>query len=650
MDILGRGDVLDEVARRLGEARLTTVAGPGGIGKTTIARAVARSDADHFPDGVHWVDLTVVDDGAEVGPAFAGQLGFGSFQALLDSPADRPALVVVDNCAHVLDAAADAIESILESCEATVVLATSRSPLGVPGESLIVLGPLQLPGADGDDRSSPAVQLFLKRARDAGATVPDTGIEAVGRLCGLLDGVPLAIELAAARSRVLSPTELLERLGDLDTFRRSRARGPSRHRSVRDTIAWSLDLLDEDDRRFFDRISVLGGPFTAEDAHAVAGDGDLPVTIDRLERLVADSLLSTSVIAGVTYHRQLELVRSYARERLVGSGGWDETWQRFVDRVTERSVELSTSAASGWNRLTLSTLLSRVEQHLVVLRWCLEQDGQPSRSFVLVATLWGVVHQGSLEEVEPLAERALERWDGPSLPGWADAAATLATCRYLSGRPQDAIDLAQLALEHAGDAHYAPCTLRRVIGHSRVALGDLHGAVEILSEAIELATERVPSLAMEMLVSRAEVATTAAPGGQGLDDLLEQVRAVATEAAEVGSVVNEVWARSVEATLVSRIDPARAREVAKETLETARTSVYPAAESVNLHTLASLCVDDGDLVTAAGLARELIDGLVARGARTELRNALRTAAVVLQRSGRPAFGSAWRRPRSGTPS
>ncbi len=635
--IVGREQVVGEVVRRLAESRLVTITGPGGIGKTTLAGAVADSEGGSYPLGSFWVDLTLVDDEREVASALAAQLGFGSFRALLDSPTEQPALVIVDNCEHVVDAAAEAVAALLGACRSPTVVATSRSPLGVAGESVVVLAPLGLPGSDVDERSAPAVQLFLQRAREGGATVDASELAAVGLLCRLLDGVPLAIELAAARSRVLTPTELLDRLGDLDTLRQPRSRRPARHRSLRDTIAWSYELLGEEDQRFFDRLAVLSGPFTADDAHAIAGGGDTTVTIDRLDRLVADSLLATTSVAGVTHHRQLELVRSFARERLVAAGAWDATWHRFVDCVTGRSVRLVTEAASGWDRSSLATLLSRVEQHLAVLRWCLDSDERPARSFVLVATLWGVVHQGRLDDISPLAERAIERWDDPSTPGWADAAATAATCRYLAGRPSEAIELARRALAGADESHYAPCTLRRVIGHARAATGDLPGAVEALSAAIDVATDRVPALAMEMTVSRAELLATLAHGTPAAPDVLAAQLAAVREVVEVavrgGSAVNEIWARSVEAELVARSDPLAARDLADAALSAATTAMYPAAESVNLHTLGLLAVDAGDLPRAATSTRRLIDGLVARGAECELRNGLRLAAVVLERAG-----------------
>lgn len=641
MAIVGRERALAEVVRRLGESRLVTITGPGGMGKTTLADEIASTEGHRYALGTRRVDLTMVDDEQDVAAALAAQLGFGSFCAFLDSPSDDPALVVVDNCEHVLDAASEVVAAVLAACQSPTVLATSRSPLGLAGESVIVLGPLELPAASGDEPDAPAVQLFLRRARECGGVVPDSELDAVGRLCRLLDGVPLAIEIAAARCRVLTPTELLDRLGDLDTLRRPRSRGPVRHQSLRNTIAWSYALLDEDDQCFFDRLAVLSGPFTIDDAHAVAGDDDMIATIDRIDRLVADSLLATTSAAGVTYYRQLELVRSYARERLVDAGDWDVTWERFVDHVTERSIRLVADSSPGWDRESLATLLSRVDHHLAVLRWCLDQDERPARSFILVSTLWGVIHQGRLDDVAPLAERVLERWDDPALPGWADAAATTSTCRYLAGRPDEAIDLAWRALDHADGAHYAPCTLRRVIGHARVAIGDLEGAVAILSEAIDIAHDRVPALAMEMIVSRAELVATIAEGSAGAGDVLDAqlatVRGVAMEAARTGSVVNEIWARSVEATIVARTDPNLARHLAEDALAAAGAALYPSSESVNLHTIATISIDAGELADAARLTRHLIDGLVARGAESELRNGIRLAAVVLERAGDPAW-------------
>ncbi|HEU4546815.1 MAG TPA: AAA family ATPase, partial [Microlunatus sp.] len=166
MSLLGRDRELADLVDRLDRRRLVTVVGPGGVGKTTLAREAAHHVVDRFPLGTRFVDLARVDDGDAVAGNCAAQLGFTSFDALLSSPADQPALVIMDNCEHVLDAAAAVADQLLASCEMPTVLATSRSPLDVPGESLLALAPLVVPAVDDPALSQAAVvQLFLARAR-----------------------------------------------------------------------------------------------------------------------------------------------------------------------------------------------------------------------------------------------------------------------------------------------------------------------------------------------------------------------------------------------------------------------------------------------------------------------------------------------------
>lgn len=605
------------------------------MGKTTLAKAVAEQEAARYELGVHLVDLTRAEQGAEVPAALATQLGFPGFEALLDAPTEQPALVIVDNCEHVLDDAARSVHALLEACRSPTVLATSRTPLDVPGESIVSLGPLALPRAGQDPATSPAVQLFLQRSADAGADPLDDELDTVTELCRVLDGVPLAIELAAARSRVLRASELLAGLTgddhDLDLLRRPRFRGPTRHRSLRETITWSFDLLGADDRTFLERLSVFTGPFTAADAAAVAGHGDPDRALDRLDGLVDASLLMVEPVGDVTHYRLLELVRASARERLVASGAWEPTWLRFIDHVVGWSVRFAAASTSGWHAGTLGSLLPRTDSHLAALRWCVDHDDTPQRSFLLVATLWGVVHQGRVDDVAPLAEATLGRWHDPDEPGWADAVATAATCRYLRGDPAGAIELARSALPHAGGSSYAPATLRRLSAHASCALGKLDAAVELLAEAIEHARGVAPALAMEMAATRAELlAATGAP----LDEPLALVRAVGEEAAASGAVVNSIWAQTVEASLLARVDTAAAEHAALQVLQRSRLASYPACESAALQLLAELSIERGDTGGALALITELVDGLVTRGAESELRNALRLTSLVLGHLGR----------------
>ena len=173
MELIGRTRETAEVLERLRDRRLVTLIGPAGIGKTALARSVLRLVSGDYELGVHVVDLTGVNVAQDVAGAIAAQLGFASFDALINSPTEQPALVLVDNCEHVTATAADAIAALLASCESPRVLATSRSPLDVPGESLVVLAPLGLPAPGTAELETDAVRLFLDRARDAGAIRPE---------------------------------------------------------------------------------------------------------------------------------------------------------------------------------------------------------------------------------------------------------------------------------------------------------------------------------------------------------------------------------------------------------------------------------------------------------------------------------------------
>ena len=239
--LVGRDRELQELDDRLRTSRLVTVVGPGGVGKTALARAGALHAAPTFAMGLRYVDLTRVEEEAGVPGALAAQLGFDSFEALLNSPADRPVLLIVDNCEHVLDAAAHWLVQVVGACEQPTILATSRSPLQLPGESVMPLAPLAVPDAEADPESCPSVQLFLERCRESGA---DGGgsidLPAVVELCRRVDGLPLAIEIAAARARTMSIAEIVRRLDEsVDVLERPRFRGDPRHRSVADTIRWS---------------------------------------------------------------------------------------------------------------------------------------------------------------------------------------------------------------------------------------------------------------------------------------------------------------------------------------------------------------------------------------------------------------------------
>jgi predicted ATPase/class 3 adenylate cyclase/DNA-binding CsgD family transcriptional regulator len=325
---VGRAAQVDDVTGLLGEFRLVTVVGPGGAGKTRLAGEVARRAAARFADGAWLVELGPVRDPAQVAPVVAAALGvreqpgLPAADALARVLARQQLLLVLDNCEQVTGGAAALCAGLLAAADDLRVLVTSREPLRVAGEARYRLAPLTLPDLDdlAEAARAEAVALFADRARQADARFvldEQTG-PAVARLVRRLDGMPLAIELAAARVETLGVTQLLDRLdlltaGDLAT--------PDRHRSLAATVDWSYQLLDEHERRVFRALSVFPGPFTLEAAEAVAGASAGAAVL----RLVDCSLLMPPRTGpdGRSRYAMLETLRTYGTELLAAAGEQD---------------------------------------------------------------------------------------------------------------------------------------------------------------------------------------------------------------------------------------------------------------------------------------------------------------------------------------
>jgi non-specific serine/threonine protein kinase len=319
---------------------LLTLTGPGGVGKTRLAVAIARDVAPSFADGVAFVDLSPLRDPAFVIPAIAqavGVRGDGADAArVVAALRPRQLLLVLDNCEHVLEAVPQ-VGDVLAACPALQILATSRAPLRLREEHLLPAPPLTLPAlasSPAELRSVAAVELFVARARATDPTFVLTEANAadVAAICTRLDGLPLAIELAAARLRVLSVPALLalltERLRLLTGGERDR---PDRQRAMRDTIAWSHDLLTLEDQRLFRRLAVFAGGFTASAAVAVGGEDALTV-LDRVTALADQSLLRRiDGPDGEARWALLETVREFGLEQLAASGEADETRDRHLE-------------------------------------------------------------------------------------------------------------------------------------------------------------------------------------------------------------------------------------------------------------------------------------------------------------------------------
>ena len=374
---VGRSHEVKALIDALDDHRLITLIGVGGTGKTRLAVETCTTLSNSFPDGCWMVELAAVMVEEAVPFAFAAGLGMTAppqgdvIDHLATRVRHKRLLILVDNCEHVLDAAADAVERIVARCPTVTVLATSREPLMVRGERLVPV-PSLLP----DD----AERLFLERARDEAPdlVIDDDQRRAVTELCQRLDGLPLALELAASRVRALTPVELVttleERFRMLVGGRRSRM---ERHQTMRGTLDWSYDLCNDVERAVFDRLSVFPAGFDLPAARAVAGGegvSDLDV-VDVVPHLVDRSLLQRSTAAdGTTRYRMLETMRAYGREHLQQQGASDTTRARHAHYMAATIAALGLRIFGPDEQQVIRRLNEYLPDALVALDWCIDHQ------------------------------------------------------------------------------------------------------------------------------------------------------------------------------------------------------------------------------------------------------------------------------------
>jgi predicted ATPase len=360
--LIGRDDEVARVRSLLVESRLVTLTGVGGCGKTHLAVEVASQELPNRDAGAYFVDLSAVSDPEQVPVALAAslrlQVGSNPTDAVMQYLSDKNAIVVLDNCEHVIAAAAEIAGRFSGLSGPARMLATSRELLDVGGERIVPIGPLAVAGED-----APAVRLFATRAQDAD---PDfrlvDHVDDVAELCRHLDGMPLAIELAAARLAVMSPKEILARLDDRFRLLAGGRRG-NRTRTLEATLAWSYDLLDDDEARFFRHLGVFPTTFDVPAASEVNGDEELRA-LDLLDSLVAKSMVVVERDTKDTRYRLLETLRAFAQERLHQSGDSAAArvahMRHFVHRLgikewaLQPTVAQLTEAARDYDNLELA--------------------------------------------------------------------------------------------------------------------------------------------------------------------------------------------------------------------------------------------------------------------------------------------------------
>ena len=366
---VGREAEVAEIERLLPERQLLTLCGPGGAGKTRLALAAARYLVEGFDDGVWWIELAPVSDPGLVPRVAASALGApeapdrSPTEDLVEHLRARKTLLVLDNCEHLIEACADLADALLGACPDLRLLATSREPLRVAGETNFVVPSLSLPDpgrlpSTEDLADYEAVRLFVERAgeADTGFGLTEANAAAVALLCDKLDGIPLAIELAAARTRVLTVEQISEKLQDpLGLLTMGSRTAAARHRTLRATLGWSYDLLEEAERALLRRLSVFVGGFALEAAEAVGtgSAGEAKDVLDLLSQLVDKSLVAAEADAGgALRYGMLEPVRQYALERLVEAGEDGDTRCRhatyFLALAEEARPKLRAEPQVGW--------------------------------------------------------------------------------------------------------------------------------------------------------------------------------------------------------------------------------------------------------------------------------------------------------------
>ncbi|TDC14665.1 ATP-binding protein [Kribbella albertanoniae] len=400
-ELIGRTVELTAAKRLLGQriTRLLTLTGPGGIGKTRLTMAVASELSEDFPDGVCWVPLASLTDAEGVAPAVAASIGLHPLdttrlaEEIAEQIGQRTLLLAFDNCSHVVSNVGQVCAALLESCPNLSILASSRELLRVPGENVYVVPPLSLPPDEDQAELSAAVRLFVDRASARGYD-PTGQLEQVARVVRRLEGMPLAIELAAARTNVMTIEELA---GELETSFGILAGGDRtaspRQQSMRGAIEWSHDLLTPAERDVFAQLSVFVGGWTLSAAAMVMSGEDAPGPVARAEaldltgRLVDKSLIRVTRHGGVARYYMLAVIREFAADRLQATASVDEAVSRhahfYIGLAEQAERELRGASQEEW----LERLQSELDNLRAAMAWAL-QTRSVSEALRLSGALW----------------------------------------------------------------------------------------------------------------------------------------------------------------------------------------------------------------------------------------------------------------------
>ena len=641
--LIGRDSDVERIAGLVAEHPLTAVVGPGGVGKTRVARRVARIVADSFAHGVWFVDLGALDRGGDVCGAVLSAVGISDRPgaATLDTVAaelrERRLLLVLDNCEHVLGAAALVGERLLRDCPGVRILATSREPLAIAGERVQRLEPLPTSAAGSEPPA--AVELFLDRAVAHGVSLRRNAevLGTIQEICERLDGMPLAIELAAARTRAISPVGLLAHLGDRMRLltRPGHRPAPARQQTLEAAIAWSYDLLSAEERATLRRLSVFHGGFSLAAAAALCADvgGELD-TLDRVTALADQSVVTVERRADGERYRLLESIGLFAEQRLREVGEARDARDRHARFFLELAQAGSERLQSREQTASAARLATEQDNLTDALSWCLDGGGDPSVGAELAAAIgmdWTL--RGRTNAAKRWLERALELGQRVTAPTRVDVHVARAVLAYSA-------DDREAALAHATQA---ACIARETEDQELVAeaLAQLAFAHQALGqdEQASAAAAELRSMLPRLSSPRARVmallgnAHVALAAGRS-----DQARVDAASAQHIARGAGDHLRAAMSGFLlayglaVDSLLPA-ARAAIADAMEDAVRSGYQVVLVDNLIAASSLALADNDLDTAAELLPRTVAMLREQHRWEDLGRRLHVAAGVELRRG-----------------
>jgi non-specific serine/threonine protein kinase len=615
---IGRERELAECARLLGDTRLLTLTGVGGCGKTRLALRLAERLLESYPDGVWFADLAPLLEQERVPLAVAKAIGVQGApgtplaEVLVQHVATQRALVVLDNCEHLMNAVTELADRLLGASESLKLIATSREGLGIEGERLFALRSLSLPAPEAKDdvrvvESSESVQLFVDRAQ---VVEPRFALDAhtapvVAEICRRLDGIPLALELAAARVKMMSVEDIRARLDDRFRLLTGGVRTAlPRQQTLRATIEWSYTHLAENERRLLRLLAVFAGGWTLPAATVVSGENaDEFEILEILGRLVDKSLVMAERHSdGTTRYSMLETIQQYAREQLRDSGEGDAARSRHLEWILALTLELP-EGISEPSRAKWVPVMREEENVLAALEWCDRAELGGEKALRIVGAILRVWQdQGQFELCNRVALEALRRPGAAQTPFRARVLYFAAVLAYRQARFQDARGHFDEALEiyrRLGDrAGFARVLI--FSGHV-VALSDREKARQITLEALALCRELgVPSLLARAVNAVAEI--------ERFDGNLDKAASLYEEAVEIArresderGIVSYLWNLSAVEIAAGRLDSGRERllETGK-LIETLGRGGFLALAQID--PTSALACARGDMAIAARLA------------------------------------------------